>query len=78
MALVQLFHLDYYLTKMNWRRFILSILIIYTVLPVLYFQVGPSTEMISHYETALGRFEEDETVNEESVSIQYEKVCRVV
>ncbi|XP_067678320.1 TPR repeat-containing protein DDB_G0287407-like [Haliotis asinina] len=41
-------------------------------------KVGPSAEMISYYETALSKFEEDESVNEESVSIQYEKVCRVV
>ena len=41
-------------------------------------QVGSASDMISQYEEALTRFEEDENVNEENVSIRYEKVCRVV
>lgn len=41
-------------------------------------QVGPIDEMIESYETALSQFEEDDSVNEEAVSLRYEKVCRVV
>ncbi|XP_033737542.1 LOW QUALITY PROTEIN: nephrocystin-3-like [Pecten maximus] len=41
-------------------------------------KVGSASEMITYYEKALTRFEEDDTVNEENVSIRYEKVCRVV
>ncbi|XP_025109541.1 telomerase protein component 1-like [Pomacea canaliculata] len=41
-------------------------------------KVGPIDEMIESYETALSQFEEDDSVNEEAVSLRYEKVCRVV
>ncbi|KAL4235832.1 hypothetical protein ACF0H5_004222 [Mactra antiquata] len=41
-------------------------------------KVGSASDMISRYEEALTRFEEDDNVNEEAVSIRYEKVCRVV
>ncbi|KAH3849179.1 TPR repeat-containing protein DDB_G0287407-like [Dreissena polymorpha] len=41
-------------------------------------KVGSASDMISNYESALTVFEEDENVNEEAVSIRYEKVCRVV
>ena len=40
--------------------------------------MGTTSDMISLMEEALSRFEEDESVNEEAVSIRYEKVCRVV
>lgn len=41
-------------------------------------KVGPIEEMIDAYTAALTRFEEDDSVNEEAVSLRYEKVCRVV
>lgn len=41
-------------------------------------KVGPIDEMIEMYGTALTQFEEDDSVNEEAVSLRYEKVCRVV
>lgn len=41
-------------------------------------QVGKALEMISMYDKALKKYEEDETVDEEAISIRYEKVCRVV
>ena len=34
--------------------------------------------MIEMYSSALSHFEEDDSVNEEAVSLRYEKVCRVV
>ncbi|ESO94433.1 hypothetical protein LOTGIDRAFT_232289 [Lottia gigantea] len=40
--------------------------------------VGPTSEMLSHYERELKSFERDENINEEAVSMRYEKVCRVV
>ncbi|KAK6179484.1 hypothetical protein SNE40_011834 [Patella caerulea] len=40
--------------------------------------VGSTSEMLSQYEAELRRFERDDNVNEEAVSIRYEKVCRVV
>ena len=45
---------------------------------IIIYQVGSASDMISQYEEALTRFEEDDNVNEEAVSIRYEKVCRVV
>ena len=44
----------------------------------IFVQVGSASDMISQYEEALSRFEKDESVNEEAVSIRYEKCCRVV
>lgn len=41
-------------------------------------QVGKALEMISMYDKALKMYEEDEAVDEEAISIRYEKVCRVV
>ncbi|XP_048761079.1 uncharacterized protein LOC125670136 [Ostrea edulis] len=41
-------------------------------------KVGKTTEMITMYDRFLKKFEEDETVDEEAISIRYEKVCRVV
>ncbi|XP_045158536.2 TPR repeat-containing protein DDB_G0287407-like isoform X2 [Mercenaria mercenaria] len=41
-------------------------------------KVGSASDMISQYDEALTKFEEDDNVNEEAVSIRYEKVCRVV
>lgn len=41
-------------------------------------KVGSASDMISAYEKALSRFEEDDNISEEAVSIRYEKVCRVV
>ncbi|XP_061167339.1 TPR repeat-containing protein DDB_G0287407-like [Saccostrea echinata] len=41
-------------------------------------RVGKATEMITMYDRALKKFEEDESVDEEAISIRYEKVCRVV
>ncbi|XP_052774111.1 TPR repeat-containing protein DDB_G0287407-like [Mya arenaria] len=41
-------------------------------------KVGSASEMISQYEEALTRYEEDESGNEEGVSVRYEKVCRIV
>ncbi|KAH9495183.1 hypothetical protein Btru_018582, partial [Bulinus truncatus] len=40
-------------------------------------KVGPISEMISSYETALKTFEEADSANEAAVSLRYEKVCRV-
>lgn len=50
-------------------------------LNILYYsfeQVGKALEMISMYDKALKMYEEDEAVDEEAISIRYEKVCRVV
>lgn len=41
-------------------------------------KVGKALEMISMYDKALKMYEEDEAVDEEAISIRYEKVCRVV
>ncbi|XP_076462217.1 TPR repeat-containing protein DDB_G0287407-like [Babylonia areolata] len=41
-------------------------------------KVGPMDEMVAMYSSALSHFEEDDSVNEEAVSLRYEKVCRVV
>ncbi|KAK7100982.1 hypothetical protein V1264_023836 [Littorina saxatilis] len=41
-------------------------------------KVGPIDEMIEMYSSALSHFEEDDSVNEEAVSLRFEKVCRVV
>ncbi|XP_064604560.1 TPR repeat-containing protein DDB_G0287407-like isoform X2 [Liolophura sinensis] len=41
-------------------------------------KVGSSSEMVDHYKVALSALEEDVAINEELLSIRYEKVCRVV